>query len=101
MPGLTSIIDNPPRDIEVPTWNGACRNVCSYYYSIMLLTRPFLIYQLYEHLGSPIKPRGTYAEHRDKMKYGNAALDAASGLVDMLYQAVDRICISHRMPMVV
>ncbi|EGP85099.1 uncharacterized protein MYCGRDRAFT_11785, partial [Zymoseptoria tritici IPO323] len=47
---------------------GACQVLCSYYYCIMLLTRPFLIYDLYECLGASLKAHGTQAENDEKRK---------------------------------
>lgn len=55
---------------------GACSTLCSYYYGIMLLTRPFLIYELYEYMGASLRA-GAQVDHQAKRKYADAAIDAA------------------------
>lgn len=73
---------------------GACQTLCSYYYGIMLLTRPFLIYELYEYLGTSIRAPNSRAEHQEKEKFADAALDAAVALVETL----QRVIASKKMP---
>ncbi|CBY02068.1 hypothetical protein LEMA_P008550.1 [Plenodomus lingam JN3] len=80
---------------------GACSTLCSYYYGIMLLTRPFLIYDLYEHMGVSLKSGGTQADHQEKQKYAYAALDAASSLVDSVQTLIETGQMPRRMPLVV
>ena len=80
---------------------GACSTLCSYYYGIMLLTRPFLIYELYEYMGASLKNGGTQADHQEKRKYADAAIDAASVLVDTLQALIKADQLPRRMPLVV
>jgi hypothetical protein len=80
---------------------GACSTVCSYYYGIMLLTRPFLIYEIYEHLGASLRGSGTQNDHRDKRKYADAALDAAASFVETLEVVIHAKRMPRRMPLVV
>lgn len=80
---------------------GACQMLCSYYYGIMLLTRPFLIYELYEFLGAPLKAPGTRAENEEKKKFADAALDAATAFVGTLEAVVGTGTMPLRMPLVV
>lgn len=80
---------------------GACSVLCSYYYAILLLTRPFLIYDLYEHMGASMKDRGTESDHQDKQKYADAALDAAITFVDTLKTVIHSGNLPYRMPLVV
>lgn len=80
---------------------GACSTLCSYYYGIMLLTRPFLIYELYEYMGASLKNGGTPADHQEKRKYADAAIDAASVLVDTLQGLIKANQLPRRMPLVV
>jgi hypothetical protein len=98
MADFTEIVENPRQWLRREVL-GACRNLCSYYYSIMLLTRPFLIYQLYDYLGVSSTSRGSHAEHQNKMKFGNAALDAASRMVEVMCGLIDE-AINQREPMV-
>ncbi|EUC49619.1 hypothetical protein COCMIDRAFT_84123 [Bipolaris oryzae ATCC 44560] len=80
---------------------GACSTLCSYYYGIMLLTRPFLIYEIYEYMGASLKNGGTPADHQEKRKYADAAIDAASVLVDTLRVLIKADQLPRRMPLVV
>lgn len=80
---------------------GACSTLCSYYYGIMLLTRPFLIYELYEYMGASLKDGGTQVEHEEKRKYADAALDAASSFVDTLQAVIHAGKMPRKMPLIV
>lgn len=80
---------------------GACSTLCSYYYGIMLLTRPFLIYELYEYMGASLKSGGTQVDLQEKRKYADAAIDAASVLVDTLQVLIEAGQLPRRMPLIV
>jgi hypothetical protein len=80
---------------------GACSTLCSYYYGIMLLTRPFLIYELYEYLGASLKGGGTQVENQEKRRYANAALDSAASFVEVLHPLVQHDNIPGKMPLIV
>lgn len=67
----------------------------------MLLTRPFLIYELYEYLGAAMKAPGTRTEHIEKRKYADAALDAAASFVETLTIVIRSGKMPLRMPLVV
>ncbi|KAF2644007.1 hypothetical protein P280DRAFT_223030 [Massarina eburnea CBS 473.64] len=80
---------------------GSCSTLCSYYYGVMLLTRPFLIYELYEYMGASMKGGGTQGDHQNKRKYADAALDAAASFVDTLQAVIKSGKMTHRMPLIV
>lgn len=80
---------------------GACQTLCSYYYGIMLLTRPFLIYELYEYLGTSMRTSSNGTDHVEKEKFADAALDAAVAFVDTLQGVVETGCMPRRMPLIV
>ena len=80
---------------------GACQTLCSYYYGIMLLTRPFLIYELYEYLGTSMRTTSSRADHMEKEKFADAALDAAVAFVDTLQGVIDTDVMPRRMPLIV
>lgn len=67
----------------------------------MLLTRPFLIYELYEYMGASLKALGTHNEHQEKRKYADAALDAATSFVETLEVVLKSNHMPQRMPLVV
>ncbi|KAF2171153.1 hypothetical protein M409DRAFT_64089 [Zasmidium cellare ATCC 36951] len=80
---------------------GACQTLCTYYYGIMLLTRPFLIYELYEYLGASMRGPSTRAENLEKRKFADAALDASVAFVDTLQSVIASGKMPLRMPLVV
>ncbi|CZT21502.1 related to positive regulator of PUT (proline utilization) genes [Ramularia collo-cygni] len=80
---------------------GACQVLCSYYYGIMLLTKPFLLYELYDVLGAPVKAPTTQAENDEKKKFADAALDAASSFVETLQAVIATGSMPLRMPLIV
>lgn len=80
---------------------GACQVLCSYYYGIMLLTKPFLLYELYDVLGAPVKAPGTRAENDEKKKFADAALDAASSFVETLEAVIATGSMPFRVPLIV
>lgn len=80
---------------------GACQMLCSYFYGIMLLTRPFLIYELYDVLGASLKAPGTRAENEEKKKFADAALDAATSFVETLESVITTGIMPFRMPLIV
>jgi hypothetical protein len=90
-----------PADIPRSNIVGACSTLCSYYYGIMLLTRPFLIYEIYEHLGASLRGGGTQKDHQEKRKYADAALDAAASFVETLDTVIETDIMPRRMPLVV
>ena len=96
-----SVTKSPPSRASRESIVGACSVLCSYFYGILLLTRPFLIYDLYEHMGASLKDKGTEKDHQEKQKYADAALDAAVSLVDTLKIAIQTGNMPYRMPLVV
>lgn len=100
--GLTTIIINTSdTDTKRAVLIGACSTLCSYYYGIMLLTRPFLIYELYDFMGASVTRGATNGDHANKRKYADAAIEAASSLVDVLNAIIETGKMPHSMPLVV
>lgn len=79
---------------------GACQTLCSYFYGIMLLTRPFLIYELYGYLGASRRAPNAGADHHEKEKFADAALDAAVTFVDTLQGIISTGKMPRRMPLI-
>ncbi|KAF1965806.1 hypothetical protein BU23DRAFT_488280 [Bimuria novae-zelandiae CBS 107.79] len=99
---LTDVVGQTNRDTSAYiALVGACSTLCSYYYGIMLLTRPFLIYDIYDHMGASIRGDGTQGDHASKRKYADAALDAASSFVETLQAAIHTGALPHRSPLIV
>lgn len=99
---LMSIVDSCSMEsMDQESIVGACQTLSSYYYSIMLLTRPFLIYELYEYLGATLRGQSSRAENQQKKKFADAALDAAAAFVDVLRKVLATGKMPYRMPLVV
>lgn len=96
-----TIIQSSSPGVAREAVTGACSTMCSYYYGIMLLTRPFLIYDLYEYMGVSLKGGGTQRDHQEKRKYADAALDAATSLVESVQTVIETGQMPHRMPLIV
>lgn len=82
---------------------GACQTLTSYFYCITLLTRPFLLYDLYETLGAGamLKRSSNQVDHADKRKFADAALDAAVACVEMVTDVIRSGHMPSRMPLIV
>ncbi|KAF2206804.1 hypothetical protein CERZMDRAFT_63215 [Cercospora zeae-maydis SCOH1-5] len=98
---LRPLSDTANRSTSREAVVGACSTLCSYYYGIMLLTRPFLIYESYEYMGASLKRPGTQREYLEKQKYADAALDAATAFVETLQTVLGAESMPRRMPLVV
>lgn len=98
---LSEVIVGSGSDVRQESIVGACSTLCSYYYGIMLLTRPFLIYELYEHMGTNLKGGGSQTEHQRKSLYADAAMDAATSFVETLQEVIRQGVMPYRMPLIV
>lgn len=99
---FTDIVKNSsPATSSRETVIGACQTLCTYYYGIMLLTRPFLIYELYEYLGASLRGHSTRAENIEKRKFADAALDASVAFIDSLQTVITSGKMPVRMPLIV
>lgn len=99
---LTNIVTQPGHtDPSRIALVGACSTLCTYYYGIMLLTRPFLIYEIYEYTGASMRNTGSPNDHASKRRYADAALDAASSFVGTLKAAMKTGHVPLRSPLIV
>ncbi|ROV93009.1 hypothetical protein VMCG_08989 [Cytospora schulzeri] len=65
--------------------NGACQVLASYYYAVMLVSRPFLMYELYRRLSLEHPTvHGKAGLMSGKSKLADACIDAASLMVDQI-----------------
>lgn len=84
--------------------SGACQVLSTYYYSVMLVSRPFLMYELYRRLSDP--PDGGAAGRAvippsAKTKLADACIDAASLMIDPVLDLIEQNVLDHRAPMLV
>ncbi|KAK5987025.1 putative transcriptional regulatory protein [Cladobotryum mycophilum] len=80
---------------------GACQVLSSYYYAVMLVSRPFLMYELCRRLaeGSPSSNRSTLTSGRSKL--ADACIDAASLMVEPILELIERNVFKGKAPLLV
>jgi hypothetical protein len=89
---------------DEPPWtaNGACQVLSSYYYAVILVSRPFLMVELHRRLsdddGSTALSGGTAS---GKSKLADACIDAAIFMVEPIKNLIDRQLMTRRAPMIV
>ncbi|KAI9170763.1 Filamentous growth regulator [Paramyrothecium foliicola] len=87
--------------------SGACQVLSSYYYAVMLVSRPFLMYELCRRLSegpAASAAVGAAAAGRaglpsGKSKLADACIDAASLMVDPILDLIERGVLNGRLPM--
>ncbi|SPN99106.1 related to positive regulator of PUT (proline utilization) genes [Cephalotrichum gorgonifer] len=80
--------------------SGACQVLSTYYYAVMLVSRPFLMYELCWRLSdSPATARGRSAPASGKSKLADACIDAASLMVDPILDLIERGVLVGHVPM--
>ena len=89
----------------IANMRGACQVLSTYYYAVMLVSRPFLMYELCRRLSDA--PPTTSLSRRPstlisgKSKLADACIDAASLMVDPILDLIDRGVLVGRMPVLV
>jgi hypothetical protein len=99
---LKSVVSSPTGQDSAEV-NGACQVLASYYYAVMLVSRPFLMYELYRRL-SPDTSSSAYGRAglmSGKSKLADACIDAASLMVDQILELVEKGHVSGRRPVLV
>lgn len=80
--------------------SGACQVLSSYYYTVMLVSRPFLMYELYRRLSDRASSAGA-DKASGKSKLADACIDAATMMVDLVMELLPRGVLNHRAPVLV
>ncbi|OTB17177.1 hypothetical protein K445DRAFT_21367 [Daldinia sp. EC12] len=85
---------------------GACQVMSSYYYAVMLVARPFLMYELYKRLPDPdvstaVNPPNGGSDSSGRVKLANACIDAASLMAELVADLVNKQILDERMPLIV
>lgn len=99
---MKRVVSSSPNESSLADVSGACQVLASYYYAVMLVTRPFLMYELYRRL-SP-EPATVYRRAglvSGKSKLADACIDAASMMVDQISDLIEKGCVPGRRPMLV
>ena len=83
--------------------NGACQVLATYYYAVILVSRPFLMYELHRRLsdGYPSASFSRSGLVSGKSKLADACIDAASLMMDPIQDLIARGQMSRRAPFVV
>ncbi|KAI1263765.1 fungal-specific transcription factor domain-containing protein [Xylariaceae sp. FL1019] len=82
---------------------GACQVLSSYYYAVMLVSRPFLMYEICKRVPEPhVTNRPTADVASGRSKLANACIDAATLMIGIVSDLVDHgaLC-DGRMPLIV
>ncbi|XXH03189.1 hypothetical protein Hte_009586 [Hypoxylon texense] len=94
-------IPNPEDRAEVI---GACQAMSSYYYAVMLVARPFLMYELCKRLPDNTTTIDTPvggSDNSGRAKLANACIDAACLMAESVLDLVNRRLLDIRMPLIV
>lgn len=83
--------------------NGACQALSTYYYAVILVSRPFLMHELYRRIATESQssvptPSGLASA---KARLADACIDAASLMVDPIHDLIERGLMTQRAPVVV
>ncbi|KAK1711579.1 fungal-specific transcription factor domain-containing protein [Colletotrichum acutatum] len=100
---LKDTVSDIRSDQEASKVTGACQVLCSYYYAVILVSRPFLMYELHKRLADGVTetPTATSGLTSGKSKLADACIDAASFMVDILVGLVEKGVLIGHMPLVV
>ncbi|KAI1869417.1 hypothetical protein JX265_006507 [Neoarthrinium moseri] len=100
---LKSIIANPHEHGDERKIIGACHVLCSYYYAVMLVSRPFLMYEMVKRL--PESPSRVEASRDNgsssRSKLANACIDAGSLMIESVSDLVQLGLVDGCMPLIV
>ncbi|KAK1570054.1 fungal-specific transcription factor domain-containing protein [Colletotrichum navitas] len=100
---LKDVVSVSSTEDDLSKITGACQVLCSYYYAVILVSRPFLMYELHKRLtdnsaGGFIGKTGIVS---GKSKLADACIDAASFMVDILVNLTEREYLNGHMPLIV
>lgn len=80
---------------------GACQVLSSYYYGVMIVSRPFLMYELCRRLSQPGSEPVPETNASGRAKLANACIDAAALMISLISDFVERGPADKRMPLLV
>ncbi|KAI1087930.1 IDO-domain-containing protein [Rostrohypoxylon terebratum] len=89
---------------DMPNAIGACQVMSCYHYAVMLVARPFLMYELCKRLPENIDTDGYQVSSSDnsgRTRLANACIDAASLMAESVLSLVNRQLLDGRMPLIV
>lgn len=80
-----------------PAASGACQVISSYYYAVMLVSRPFFMYELCRRLDDDRED----ASSGGRSKLADACVDAAGLMVDSVMDSIERGVLNGAAPLLV
>ncbi|KAI3581884.1 hypothetical protein IWW34DRAFT_845924 [Fusarium oxysporum f. sp. albedinis] len=98
---LKDIVANPEAQDRAQA-SGACQILATYYYAVMLVSRPFLMYELCRRLSDgSLNSNGRSALTSGKSKLADACIDAASLMVDPILDLIQKGILVGHVPILV
>lgn len=96
---LKEVIDGTSSENHPGMANGACQIISSYYYAVILVSRPFLMVELHHRLseGGSVASTGLSG----KSKLADACIDAAILMVEPVQSLIERGLMTRRAPVIV
>ncbi len=100
---LKRIVSAASKPEDRPRVAGACQVLSSYYYCVMLVSRPFLVYELYRRVPEDIDKSGEDRTEKNtgRCKLANACIDAACLMSESVLDLVERGALDRRSPLLV
>ncbi|ROT42874.1 fungal-specific transcription factor domain-containing protein [Sodiomyces alkalinus F11] len=107
LPRLRNVVAVAPADDNPGSTTGACQVMCSYFYAVILVSRPFLMFEMHKRLSGDLPRHGHPASHNDgahssvRSKLADACIDSASFMVEHVADLIDRGHLQGHMPLIV
>ncbi|KAH6692183.1 fungal-specific transcription factor domain-containing protein [Plectosphaerella plurivora] len=98
---LKQIISSAPSEGDVSKASGACQVLSSYYYAVILVSRPFLMYELHRRLSSTLLSSNKNGLPSGKSKLADACIDSATFMVEAVTELIDKGYLQGHMPLIV
>ncbi|KAI1411349.1 hypothetical protein F5Y13DRAFT_180734 [Hypoxylon sp. FL1857] len=103
LPRLKRTMAESPREDEIEVV-GACQVMSCYYYAVMLVTRPFLMYEMCKRLPdstTAAEVPSSSSDNSGRARLANACIDAAGLMAESVVDLVNRRRLDGRMPLIV
>ncbi|KAK3303081.1 uncharacterized protein B0T15DRAFT_401632 [Chaetomium strumarium] len=100
---LKDVIEGKSSEDQPGMVNGACQILSSYYYAVILVSRPFLMVELHHRLsdGCRFASDNRAGLMTGKSKLADACIDAAILMVEPVRDLIERGLLTRRAPMIV
>lgn len=95
---LKEVVDGTAPEDRPGMANGACQILSSYYYAVILVSRPFLMVELHRRLSEGTALAG--AGLTGKSKLADACIDAAILMVEPVQSLIERGSMTRRAPVI-